>query len=657
MLTKKERRKEKVVISILTLLLLLLFLPKPLLAKKAQAKNNSSNRSKAQSVKTNSRRSVVRSRPSISNSKTRKPTMNITRRQNPRPKIIQKAAPRQNINRSSRQTVKTNSRRSIVRNQPSISNSKTRKSTTNITRQQNPRPKTIQKAAPQQNRQLQSTKRSRIVNPKPIPKSSATSTRKRLTRNSDVSISTSKTSRIATRITPSKRPTVSSGKKTQRKQLTINPVKTSRIVSPITERKPTVIKGKQNKTIELTEKNRISRNRPKQSIVNRTHKTSTFASVSKQLVKPSTEIPAIRNRKNNRQVKSRKFVRNTITTKTVLRNNQSSILVKNTARHGKRYRSGRASSIVYEDRPHIARPLHRHEHIYRNHHNRICHRIVWPRYSFRVRYAWGPRTVFRNVYPYHHRKYIFISLGGYWPVRYRYVRYYWYPSHFYYWYGYYPIARQVDGDTYNYYTYNYYYNDDTSVNEYSQTQNGLSPVDHTTFEDVREKLAQQQQEPQAETLADSYFEDAVKAFEEGNYIFAADRLAQAMELAPEDVILPFAYAQALFANDQYTEAANVIRNALENLSPEEQGVFYPRGLYPDEEVLLEQIDRLAEKAELYPYNSSLQLLLGYHLLGIGETQSAIEPLKKAGHEPENAVAATILLNLAEKITSDNQAKQ
>ena len=48
----------------------------------------------------------------------------------------------------------------------------------------------------------------------------------------------------------------------------------------------------------------------------------------------------------------------------------------------------------------------------------------------------------------------------------------------------------------------------------------------------------------------------------------------------------------------------------------------------DEEVLLAQIDLLAAQAELYNLNSDLQLLLGYHMIGIGEPQEAVKPLIK-----------------------------
>jgi tetratricopeptide (TPR) repeat protein len=280
---------------------------------------------------------------------------------------------------------------------------------------------------------------------------------------------------------------------------------------------------------------------------------------------------------------------------------------------------------------------------------------------------------FRYFYPYHHRKYIFVSLGGYWPIRYRHIRYYWYGCHPYFWYGYYPIAREVSSDTHNYYTYNYYGVDDTVVSETGQTTDYTGLVDHDTFADIREKLAQQAlEQPDEATLADTFFEDAVKAFEVCDYDKAVEMFANASKLAPDDMILPFAHSQALFAKEQYSQAAGVLRAALRKESPEpkkdspekegpplgeDQEVFYPRGLYPDDDVLFEQIDRLAEKAELYSFDADLQLLLGYQLLGIGEIDEALEPLLQASKDMENADAAATLLKLLEKIKAENSESE
>jgi tetratricopeptide (TPR) repeat protein len=258
-------------------------------------------------------------------------------------------------------------------------------------------------------------------------------------------------------------------------------------------------------------------------------------------------------------------------------------------------------------------------------------------------------------------------------MRYRHVRYYWYGCHPYIWYGYYPIAREVRSDTSNYYTYNYYGIDGTVVSEPSQTTDYTGLVDHNTFADVREKLAQQTlEQPDEATLADTFFEDAVKAFEVCDYDKAVEMFANASKLAPDDMVLPFAYSQALFAKEQYSQAVEVLRAALRKESPgltkdspekkgpplrEDQGVFYPRGLYPDDDTLFEQIDRLAEKAELYSFDADLQLLLGYQLLGIGEIDEALEPLLRASKDMENADVAAKLLKLLEKIKAENSESE
>jgi hypothetical protein len=313
-------------------------------------------------------------------------------------------------------------------------------------------------------------------------------------------------------------------------------------------------------------------------------------------------------------------------------------------------RSGSSPRLRYRERAEVVNHADRHEHVYVDHHHRVHRRLVWPGYHFGVYYDWGPWWTFRYVYPYYHRRYVFVSLGGYWPIGYRYVRYYWYGCHPYSWYGYYPVAREVRSDTYNYYTYNYYYDDDVCASDSAQRTGDIAVVDHTTFADVREKLAKQAaEEPYEETLADTYFDDGVKAFEAGGYDLAAEMFSKAMELAPDDMVLPFAYAQALFAGERYSESAEVLRAALAKVSPEEEGVFYPRGLYTEEDVLLAQIDRLAEKAQLYSFDATLQLLLGYHLLGVGELDEAVEPLRLASQDLDNASSAAVLLSVLEKV--------
>ena len=94
------------------------------------------------------------------------------------------------------------------------------------------------------------------------------------------------------------------------------------------------------------------------------------------------------------------------------------------------------------------------------------------------------------------------------------------------------------------------------------------------------------------------------------------------------MILPFAYAQALFADGEYTKSAELLREALSRASPEKEGVFYPRGLYANDDVLYAQIEDLVDKLDRFGYDADMQLLLGYHLLGVGETGYAREPWNK-----------------------------
>jgi len=302
----------------------------------------------------------------------------------------------------------------------------------------------------------------------------------------------------------------------------------------------------------------------------------------------------------------------------------------------------------YHDRPDLI--AHRPHHLYSYYdvHHRLCHRVIWPRYYFTVGYHFGSNWHFGYVYPYHHRKYVFISLGGYWPYDYSYARYYWYGYHPYVWYGYYPVAREVATETNNYYTYNYY-NDDGSVSTYQTTDDASAQGINA---ELRERLAQQKAEPAPQTQADTRFEEGVKSFESGDYSVAAEKFAKAMAMSPEDMILPFAYAQALFADEQYSRAADVLRVAIRKVSPEKEGVFYPRGLYADDDVLFKQIEELLNEVDDSGDNADLQLLLGYHLLGTGETGYAREPLEKAGQDAKNAEAVAVLLRLLEKIEKE-----
>ncbi len=279
-------------------------------------------------------------------------------------------------------------------------------------------------------------------------------------------------------------------------------------------------------------------------------------------------------------------------------------------------------------------------------HPAVFRPIVSPNYRHIIFYRNGPHYAFRYIHPYYHRKHVFVSLGGFWPVHYRYVRYYQYGYYPYAWYGYYPQVYEVEGDTYNYYIYE-------EQGDSNRAENELEYIDEDAIADAQEKLsAQTYKEPASESRADRYFEYGIKAFEGGNYSKAVYYFRSAVRVESDDIVLPFAYAQALFAGKQYEEAAGILRERITELSEEEKSVFYPRGLYPDDETLLGQIEELAARAARYPDNEELRFLLGYQYMGIGRYEEAAEQLRRLNSQSENTAAAAVLLDLIEKIMAE-----
>lgn len=265
--------------------------------------------------------------------------------------------------------------------------------------------------------------------------------------------------------------------------------------------------------------------------------------------------------------------------------------------------------------------------------HRIFYWITWPNCCRPICYTWGPHLTFGYFWPYYHRKFVFISLGGYWPC-YTYRRYYWYGWHPYMWYCDCPPGYVIAGNTYNYYYYRDHPPKQDALNQAQKSLEEKPPV-----------------EPEQESQADRYFEQAVKAFETGDYAGSAAEFQSAQELAPDDIVLPFAYVQALFASGEYEKAAEVLRKALIKASPEKEGVFYPRGLYTNDNILQQQVEQLTRLVRLNPNDADFQLLLGYQLLGMGQLDEADAHLNNARLDSDNSQAATLLINLLKKLKS------
>ena len=183
--------------------------------------------------------------------------------------------------------------------------------------------------------------------------------------------------------------------------------------------------------------------------------------------------------------------------------------------------------------------------------------------------------------------------------------------------------------------YNYYYYND--------------PPDGERLNEAHKKYEQvPRPDPAEESQTDRYFEQGVSAFEAGDYAAAAQKFHEAQQLTPNDIVLPFARVQALFAAGEYHTATAVLREALVAASPEKEGVFYPRGLYGEEGILLKQIEQLSRAVQLSPADSDLRLLLGYQLLGMSRVDEAAVHLQSAGVDSGNNRAATVLMKLLEK---------
>ena len=283
----------------------------------------------------------------------------------------------------------------------------------------------------------------------------------------------------------------------------------------------------------------------------------------------------------------------------------------------------------YDNYPHSRRSLY---HYHRDHYpsSRIFYWVSWPNCCRPICYDWGPHYTFGSFWPYYHRRFVFVSLGGYWPG-YTHRRYYWYGCHPYTWYGHYPPGYVIAGDTYNY----YYYNDAPQGEALNEA--------HKKFEQTPPA------EPSQESQTDRYFEQAVKAFEAADYATAAAKFRDARDREPGDIVLPFAYVQALFAGGEYEAAAAALREALMKASPEEEGVFFPRGLYPEDNILQQHIEQLTRATQLDPSDSDLRLLLGYQLLGMNRLDEATEQLRIARTDDKNSHSATVLIDLLEKL--------
>jgi predicted Zn-dependent protease len=201
-----------------------------------------------------------------------------------------------------------------------------------------------------------------------------------------------------------------------------------------------------------------------------------------------------------------------------------------------------------------------------------------------------------------------------------------------------------------YYRYPYYYDSRAyREDEYSSSQQPKEEPYYDRFSDIREKVQAQQAEDAArKERVNTYLDSVAEAFAAGDYAEASSRALDAIRAEPDVAVLPFVYTQSLFAHGRYTRAAAVLREALSDIDPDSRQIYYPHGLYPDESLLSEQIETLANAGQAEPDNADLQLLLGYELLGADRLDQAREALQEAQSDYVNRDAAATLIEVLEK---------
>lgn len=281
----------------------------------------------------------------------------------------------------------------------------------------------------------------------------------------------------------------------------------------------------------------------------------------------------------------------------------------------------------------------------------------WNSCGWVISVPWRSHWGVTMFYPSYHRRYVFFSVGGYWPSYYRYRRYYWYGCHPYRWYGTYVYERPVVEEIHNYYYNTYETPAQTTVTTHAAVDDFSDVRTKLQLEKLQAEVDQLKQAgdlPNEQTTADRNFDQAVQAFLQKDYDQAVLKFRVAMILEPDDMILPFAYSQALFAQGEYNAAVGALRAALNQLPQDEdkQTVFYPRGLYEDDNVLNAQADALLAALVNDPTNPDLNLLYAYHMLGLGQIDKVANPLAIAAVDPANQIAVEVLTNLLEKVKAD-----
>ena len=137
------------------------------------------------------------------------------------------------------------------------------------------------------------------------------------------------------------------------------------------------------------------------------------------------------------------------------------------------------------------------------------------------------------------------------------------------------------------------------------------------------------------------------AFKSRDYKGAARSWKHAMVEDPENAVLMLMMGQALFANEQFDEAAGATQLAMQTLPSEQWDVVVKnfRELYGKVDDYTTQLRALEKAARAKPEEPALRFLLGYHYGFLGYPNEAIKQLDKCVTLAPQDEAAEKLLGL------------
>lgn len=212
---------------------------------------------------------------------------------------------------------------------------------------------------------------------------------------------------------------------------------------------------------------------------------------------------------------------------------------------------------------------------------------------------------------------------------------------------------------YPYYSYGYpYYRDygypvgGEGPKEYDSSAAQVQQPDYEALSEVREKLEREKAEKeQSEAKAKRFIDEVAEPFAAGDYATAVSKARFAATTMPDDPVLGFVFSQSLFANGEYRRAAKVLRATLAKTDVTRQGVYFPAGLYTNQDVLTGQIAKLRSIVEVDPADADAQLVLGFQLLGLEKYDEAKQVLETAQDDYANTSAAKLLIAVTEQAES------